>query len=331
MHNVLGRREFLILTGAAMGMSAQSNSYKLEPAAAGQTLEAPDGRVAFTYLTAKPEGSNLRANSACCFHPLNTPSGERLTDLAPGDHVHHRGVFLAWHSMDFRRKADFSKLGPLGPTHGFDITRADFWGWGEFAPTDQRVIRNTGLTLAKAADKSAEIAITNAWTIRGDRFAEERTTGVWQERDGANVLDLTYALTPDWDMTLNQTPFGGFCVRARNDGESWYEGPNGRVTLPDPHYSAADLNWPPAEWYGYGIKLKNGKTIGCAVIDHPSNPRATWHNPRYVWMINPCIVSEKPVAVASGTPLQLRYLVMVFDGEIPGPLVRQLAAEWRRA
>ena len=157
------------------------------------------------------------------------------------------------------------------------------------------------------------------------------TRAVWREVPGANVLDLTYTLTPDREMTLNQTAFGGFCVRARNDGEAWYESPSGRVTLPDPHYSAPDLNWPRADWYAYGITLAGGKTIGCAVVDHPANPPATWHNPRYVWMINPCIVSGKPVTVENGRALTLRYRVIVFDGPVPGPLVRQLSAEWRRA
>jgi hypothetical protein len=332
---MITRRGFLqgaAASSLAMGVKMQRRSFELElePTASGKTLTAADGRAALTYLTSKPEGSNLRANSACCFHPVNTPSGERLTDLAPGDHVHHRGIFLAWHSIDFRRKADFSKMGPTGPTHGFDISRADFWGWGEFAPTDGRVIRNRDVRLVNSTDSSAELSIQNDWTIRDTRYLGEDTRAVWREVQGANVLDLTYTLTPDREMTLNQTAFGGFCVRARNDGDSWYESPSGRVTLPDPHYSAADLNWPRADWYAYGIALRSGKTIGCAVVDHPSNPPATWHNPRYVWMINPCIVAEKPLTVDGGRPLTLRYRVIVFDGPLPGALVRQLSAEWRR-
>ena len=330
---MITRRGFLqgaAASSLAMGVKMQRRSFELEPMASGKTLKAADGRAALTYLTSKPEGSNLRANSACCFHPVNTPSGERLTDLAPGDHVHHRGIFLAWHSIDFRRKADFSKMGPTGPTHGFDISRADFWGWGEFAPTDGRVIRNRDVRLVNSTDTSAELAIQNDWTIRDTRYLGEDTRAVWREVQGANVLDLTYTLTPDREMTLNQTAFGGFCVRARNDGDSWYESPSGRVTLPDPHYSAADLNWPRADWYAYGIALRSGKTIGCAVVDHPANPPATWHNPRYVWMINPCIVAEKALTVDGGRPLTLRYRVIVFDGPLPGALVRQLSAEWRR-
>ena len=36
------------------------------------------------------------------------------------------------------------------------------------------------------------------------------------------------------------------------------------------------------------------------MIDHPSNPPSTWHNPRYVWMINPCIVANGPFEVPQG-------------------------------
>ena len=47
-------------------------------------------------------------------------------------------------------------------------------------------------------------------------------------------------------------------------------------------------------------------------------------------MINPCIVAENPLTVDGGRPLTLRYRVIVFDGPLPGALVRQLSAEWRR-
>ena len=330
------RREHLRTTGmaclglaASKGESMNAASYTLETAAYGKELRAPDGQTVFCYMTKKPEKTNLAANSVCCFHPLNTPSGERLTDLAPGDHHHHRGVFLAWHSMEFRSKADFSAFGATRPTRGFNVNRGDFWGWGQYAPTQGRVIENREVRLVKADARSAEVEIRNAWTIQGQVMMDETTRAELREQLPSYVLDLTYRLVPVTDLVLNRTAFGGFCVRARNDGDSYYADARGQISLPDPHYSVPELNWPAADWYDYTIKLKDGKTIGCAVIEHRGNPPSTWHNPRYVWMINPCIVAEKPFQVKGGQPLLLRYRVVVHDGPTPRELLDQLTREWR--
>ena len=104
---------------------------------------------------------------------------------------------------------------------------------------------------------------------------------------------------------------------------------DGKVKLPDPHYSVPELNWPTRQWYDYTIKLNNGQTVGVGVIDHPDNPPATWHNPRYVWMVNPCIVAAGPVQVDKGKTLQLRYRLVVHDGPTPVELLRKLSSNWK--
>ena len=113
----------LAVPQAARGASA----YTLTPTTNGMELKTPDGRVVFEYLTKKPEGVPLTAPSAACFHPVNTPSGERVTTIAPNDHPHHRGIFLGWHDAEF---------------HTPEVVKADFWGWGSLAPRDGRVVQN---------------------------------------------------------------------------------------------------------------------------------------------------------------------------------------------
>jgi hypothetical protein len=316
--------------GRRPAVNSTNGAFKLVKDPHGMVLKAPDGRTVFRYMTKKPVKTNLAANSTCCFHPLYTPSGVRLTDLAPGDHHHHRGVFLAWHTMEFREKADFSNFGPTGPTYGWNISRGDFWGWGEFAPTKGRIIKNRSVNLTEADSKHAEFEIRNAWIINEKVMMNETTSARIREQNEVYIIDLDYQLTPVVDLVLNHTAFGGFCVRARNDGDSYYAKPDGKIELPDPHYSVPELNWPAADWYDYTIMLNNGKTIGVAVLDHPANPPATWHNPRYVWMVNPCIVASKPVTVGKDKTLSLRYRLIVHDGPMPVDLIEKLSAQWRK-
>src|SRR5205823_5502223 len=103
----LDRREFLagtagLVAGAAIGAEASMQTprkgptepdlrYTLVDDPLGKALKTPNGRTAWVYMTKRPNNPNFWANSTCCFHPLMTPAGERLTDFAPGDHHHHRG------------------------------------------------------------------------------------------------------------------------------------------------------------------------------------------------------------------------------------------------
>ena len=108
----------------------QRGAYTLSPVAYGMELKTPDGRVVFDYMTKKPPMSEvpLTSPSVACFHPVLTPSGERVTALAPDDHPHHRGIYLAWHDGEFRAPIDPSKMGRYAPAFGWGITTADFWG-----------------------------------------------------------------------------------------------------------------------------------------------------------------------------------------------------------
>jgi hypothetical protein len=47
-------------------------------------------------------------------------------------------------------------------------------------------------------------------------------------------------------------------------------------------------------------------------------------------MINPCIVSAKPLEIAQGQTLTLRYRVVGFDGSLPSSLIASLSTEWRK-
>lgn len=299
----------LAILGPAHGQSAEP-SYTLEADEHGQVLRTPDGRVVFRYLTEIPPDSNLAANSACCLYPLQTPAGVRVVDLAPGDHRHHRGVFLAWHSMI------------VGDAP------ADFWGWGAHTPTEGRVIRNRSVELVEADDERAVVAVENDWTIDDAVVLEEALMLTVRERESAYVIDMDFTLTPRVDVTLEESAFGGFCVKGRQDGAAAFFGPDGRVDLPAPHHMEPESDWPAAAWYNYVIRLDEGPAVGVAVIDHPENPPTLWHNIAGIGMTNPCIVALGPVEWEAGEPQSLRYRLIVHDGPSPLALANELSESW---
>jgi len=272
-------------------------------------VAAPNGREILRYQLQHPTDSKLSVESGCFFHPVATPSGTVITEIAPSDHPHHRGVFLAWVEMH-------------GPTD------ADFWGWGEPAPKQNRKIVNRSLTGLKATGKGARFRALNEWLAAGERVIGEDLRVSVRTESSANVIDLVYELTPDADVTLSQRAFSGFCVRTRKDGELEAYGPGGLVSLPNPKHTEPASDWPAAKWYDYALRLGEGMFAGVAVIDHPRNPPSLWHNHRDVRMLNPCIVAPGPLRLKAKKPLVLRYRVVAHDGPVDKSLLDRLAAEW---
>jgi hypothetical protein len=269
------------------------------------------GRPVLTYQLSKPADVQLPVDSGGYFHPVRTPAGTVVTDVAPADHRHHRGIFLAWVEMHGKKDADF-------------------WGWGEHAPIkDRRIVALPGMA-NRSTDRGVSFATRTNWTAEGQTVLAERLeTAVRDDKAAkAYVIDLTYTLTPDADLTLSRWAFSGFCVRARGDGKVTAFGPAGEVKLPNPSHVKPESDWPDAPWYGYTLKFDDGTTAGVAVINHPQNPPTLWHNHRDIRMLNPCIVAPAEVKLKANEPLVLKYRVVAHDGETPREALDRLAKEW---
>ncbi len=321
------RSTFILSTlVCTMHACAASASYTLTPTAEGMQLKTPEGQIVFEYKTRIP--ANLQSPSAAYFDPVNTPSGERVSNAAPDDHPWHRGIFLGILDSEFRTPVDTSKLPSNHLEGAFTVKRADFWAWGLYAPRDGRIIRNRDIRLLDADEKHAELEIHNDWLVDDQKMVEETDNVAVVERDGVYVIDITYRIAPVVDFVVDQTAFGGFAFQAQKYGDSYYSNASGKVTLPSPHYSLPGSDWPSEPWYDYCIKLKSdGKLVGVAVLDHPMNPPTRWHN--VLWMVNPCITSFGPLTIHPSEPLILRYRVVVHDGVTPTDLLQKLSVEWR--
>ncbi|MEO8735264.1 MAG: DUF6807 family protein [Edaphobacter sp.] len=320
----------MLLMGVGTPAQAADSAYSLVPVQYGMDLKTPDGRVVFEYMTKKPDNIGLTSPSVADFHPVNTPSGETVTNIAPNDHPHHRGIFFGFMNSEFHVPDSYVNAPPTHPVRSFTVQRGDFWAWGAYAPREDRLIKTDDVKLVSSDAKKAQLEIHNDWLIKGKKLLDETDEVFVTERDGVYVIDIYYRLAPVVDYELLQTAFGGFAVQAQKYGESYYSTASGKVTLPDPHYSYPESDWPSEPWYDYTIKLKSdAKVVGVAVLDHPLNPPTRWHNARYLWMLNPCITTFGPMTIHPDAPLMLRYRVVVHDGATPTELLQKLSEEWR--
>lgn len=301
----------LLLAQVACGWAANGPDLRINRSNEFISIEKKSGGEVLRYWLQKPPESSLAVQSAAFFHPLTTPKGVVVTDLAPADHPHHRGVFLGWVEM-----------------HG--EVDADFWGWGEHAPTNGRRIVNRRAAGFRTKANRAAFSVENAWLAGKEIMLVERMQMAFRAGDDANILDLSYRITPSETTTLSQWAFSGFCVRTVKEGTVTAFGPKGKVELPNPIHTKPESDWPDESWYAFSLKLPDGEEAGVAVVNHPENPPTLWHNHREVRMLNPCIVAPGQVELKRHKRLTLRYRVVAFDGTVPADLLNELAADWSK-
>ncbi len=323
----LDRRQLLASSAAALAglgtHGARATQAQGEVAFSGErteaevVLRAPNGQPILSYRRDAPGEGEPRAAvpGGCYTHPLYTPSGELVTDLAPSDHPHHRGIFCGWVALEGER-------------------RGDWWGWGAKAPKEGRLIVNREARLTEEGTDRVTLRLINSWRAPEAEVAEmadandaeavrrvtvlaERVTLTASQVPGANVVDYEFKLTVPTrnPVVIESSPFGGFCYRARPRGEMTATSPEGKIELKDAVFNRPEANWPSARWYDLSYRAEGGRVSGVAVMDHPGNPTTTWHVVRGIHMLNPCIVAGEPVTIAFGEPLYLRYRVVAHDGD----------------
>jgi hypothetical protein len=240
------------------------------------------------------ERTKAVGQSACYFHPLTTPKGMVLTEVAPADHPHHRGIFLGWVEMHGKKDADF-------------------WGWGQPAPIKDRRVVSRDVKIDGDA-----VLISNEWVAEDVVIVREKTRARLSEKDGIRILDMEIALAVDARLTVSKWAFSGFAVRAKKEGIRSVEGPAGAVDLKAPSHLKPETNWPAAAWYGFQYE-----SAGIAVAAPPS----PWHVVKGIGLLNPAPQAAGPIVIEPGTALKLAYRVMTWDGPTPREALNALVTK----
>jgi hypothetical protein len=257
------------------------------------------------------------------FFPLLGPGGASMTRSwpmkeVPGeekDHPHHRSL---WYS------------------HG-EVNGVDFWSEGAKAG---KIVHEKFLEVKSGAE-SGVIRSANKWIAPDGAvtMTDERTFRVFARPNSERLFDFEVTLKAgDKDIVLGDTKEGSMAVRVnesmrgvlpREKGEKQARIGQGRIALSTGVSSSGkgdEQAWGKrAAWCDYSGPV-NGKTVGIAIFDHPSNPKhpTWWHVREYgLFAANPFGVHDfekKPkgtgnITIPAGKSVTFKYRFYIHEGE----------------
>jgi hypothetical protein len=266
-------------------------------------------------------------------HPLRAADGTIVTRLypmqnvegEPHDHPHHRGLWF---------------------THG-DVNGLDFWANepGQEGPAKKGKI--VLKEIAKVDAASGTICAAFDWqTPEGKLVLTEDRTMVFSGDANRRVIDFDVTFRAgSGPVKFGDTKEGSFAIRLAaplEEPRPRTKGPERTGKIVNAEGKAGEaLNWGKrSPWVDYSGKL-NGKPVGIAIFDHPSNPKhpTYWHVRSYgLFAAN--IFGEHDfyndkardgsVQIAPGGTLRFRYRVVIHSGDTQAAGIAELYQQYAK-
>ena len=305
----------VVSIGAAGGLtteSGQPSPLRIEKTADGYWFMDGDTKVLFYQAERKalPDGRAARSNY---FHPLYDLDGNVVTEDFPKDHIHHRGIFWAWHQVRIDGKTVQDQW----------VNRDSFW-----MVKDARIDADaTSAALALRVSWESPL-FTDAAGLRRPFVEERSVTRVHRAEGAIRKIDFHQQLTALVDGveiggSEDAKGYGGFSYRVVMPSDIRFTGEQGTVT---PVENAVA----PSPWMDVSGTYGASGTSGVAVLTHPSSagfPQA-WILRARGSMQNAVYPGRHPVAIPRHTPLVLRYRVVLHRGELAPREIERLHAEY---
>jgi hypothetical protein len=235
-------------------------------------------------------------------HPLWGIDGEILTEDFPIDHLHHRGIFWAWHQVWI----DGKRIGDPWAIKDFDqkVTDIEFWA------------QKNGSALLKTKVNW----LSDQWKKNGQKvpyLTESTTITVHPQSQNYRRIDFEISLLALEDGlsiggSEDEKGYSGFSVRMVLPEDVKFTGPVGTVK-PE---NTAVLS--PGYVNVSGSMGKNGKTAGIVMVDHTANPGypQPWILRSKTSMQNAAFPGNGTVPVLTSVPLVLKYSLLVYTGKM---------------
>ena len=254
-------------------------------------------------------------------HPVWSPAGNILTNVNPGDHMHHYGIWNPWTSVEYDGKHyDLWNIGDKTGAVRFDSLYSQASG-ELFADI---LVRHRHVIFQQMPEQHintvwADIAVTPK--VEKIIMNELQDLRVWNVSENAFLWDFNFTLYPSAELPviLKEYRYAGFGWRATPD---WTK--DNCEMMTSEGKSRPEIDGTNARWiYVTGISPK-GKS-GILFMASPKN-----HNfpePLRIWdqtqndgrgdaFINFAPTKNEDWILKPGSEYKFRYRLFVFDGDI---------------
>lgn len=282
-----------------LSCNVHTQSLSVEHTAEGVLVKQGEEKVLFYQKETKSkEGKYPRANYV---HPLYGIDGAELTEDFPADHLHHRGIFWAWHQVIIGEK----NIGDTWECKDFE--------WDVLTLGHQQENKGALSLHTQVLWKSPLYT-----TVQGGKkpfLKEETKITVHPKTKNHRVIDFEIsllALVPDLKLggSDDQKGYGGFSVRMKMPEDIRFVSKEGEIVP-----SAGQVN--AGQWVNIsGSLAANSGKAGMVIMRYPNHPLhpQPWILRKSGSMQNPVYPGRIPVSISDKKPTILKYRLVVYKG-----------------
>ena len=256
-------------------------------------MEGKDSVFYYQKTTKDKNGEYARCNY---IHPLYGSDGSRLTEDFPDDHLHHRGIFWAWHQILINNRA---------VSDGWELKNFQ----QKVTSVEFMLIKGIGHLNTTAEWKSP------LWENGSKAYLKEETKiTIHPKTENYRRIDFEIRLKALTDRLSiggsdDEKGYGGFTTRLKLPANVLFTDEKGTV---EPMNTAVEAG---NAMNVSGAFLSGGKQGGVVIWSDLSNPA-----PSTNWILrkagsaqNVAFPGRKPVAILFDQPLVLKYSLLVYQ------------------
>lgn len=254
-----------------------------------------------------PAGKDTVYNRSGFIHPLWAPNGVILTNIFPNaGHLHHMGIWNPWtHTLFEGRETDFWNVQKKEGKVRFAGHLETFSGnaWCGFSAQQEHI--------AFGKNGTEKTAITETWLVKAYPATDKGSRRQW------DFISTFTPASPNGITLLQYRYGGGFGLRTTAD----FTAKTSQVLTSEGN-TRRNADSTRARWVKISGTTPKGKA-GLLIMSDPDNFDSP--EPLRVWpedaeggelMFNYTPTRMKPWQLYAGSRYQLKYRIMVFDGDI---------------